>query len=82
MKRKKNIPYKTILLFLAVTIAIVVSFILWESDIRELMEKGIRYADSNLLFVALILYLTLACNCLQNSLGQVDRYRRKVYYLK
>jgi uncharacterized membrane protein YdjX (TVP38/TMEM64 family) len=60
MKRKKNIPYKTILLFLAVTIAIVVSFILWESDIRELMEKGIRYADSNLLFVALILYLTLA----------------------
>ena len=60
MKRKKNIPYKTILLFLAVTIAIVVLFILWESDIRELMEKGIRYADSNLLFVALILYLTLA----------------------
>jgi uncharacterized membrane protein YdjX (TVP38/TMEM64 family) len=60
MKRKKNIPYKSILLFSVVTIAIVVSFILWESDIRELVEKGIRYADSNLFLVAAILFLTLA----------------------
>lgn len=60
MKWKKKIPFKSVLLFSIVATAIVVSFLLWESDIRELMERGIRYADSNLLLVALILYLILA----------------------
>jgi uncharacterized membrane protein YdjX (TVP38/TMEM64 family) len=60
MSLRKNIPFRSILLFSIVIAAIVVSFLLWESDIRELMERGIRYADSNLFLVAMILYLTLA----------------------
>ena len=48
------------LLFLLVSSAIVVSFVLWEADIKEFVEKSIRYADSNIPLVALILFLTLA----------------------
>jgi uncharacterized membrane protein YdjX (TVP38/TMEM64 family) len=60
MKLNKKIPLKTILLFSAVVTAIVVSFVFWEADIRVFVEECLRYADKNLLLVALILFLVFA----------------------
>ena len=71
----KHFPLKTFFLFILIAVLIILSFVLFESDIENLMKRGIEYAGENLLLVSIVLFLTLASDiflpvpsCLASSL--------------
>ena len=59
-KYRRAFPLRAFLLFLAVSAAVVVSFILWGDEINGWMNDAIASTDGNRFFVALVLFLVLA----------------------
>ena len=54
-KYRRAFPLRAFLLFLAVSAAVVVSFILWGDEINGWMNDAIASTDGNRFFVALVL---------------------------